>query len=174
MWTGTPPAPSTRARRWLREAWTNLNGPWKFAFGGETRPRRSTARSPCPSRSSRTCRASWSASPEGATLWYAKGFARPAGERVVLHFEAVDWSCRVWVDGTEVGAHEGGYDPFAFDVTSALEGEGEHEVVVAVTDPTNRDVQPRGKQVEKPEGIYYVPSPASGGRSGSRASRRPP
>ena len=39
---------------------------------------------------------------------------------MLLHFGAVDWRTEVWVNGTSVGKHEGGYDPFTFDITDAL------------------------------------------------------
>ena len=59
------------------------------------------------------------------------GFAK---ERLVLHFGAVDQACRVSVNGVCVGEHEGGYLPFALDVTNAWR-EGENEVTVTVSDP---------------------------------------
>ena len=42
------------------------------------------------------------------------------GQRVLLHFGAVDWEATVWVNGKEVGTHRGGYDAFSFDITDAL------------------------------------------------------
>lgn len=80
------------------------------------------------------------------------------GQRVLLHFGAVDWRAAVWVDGTLVGVHEGGYDPFSFDVTDALAQGPAHELVVEVNDPTDTGDQPRGKQVLAPQGIWYTPT----------------
>ena len=69
----------------------------------------------------------------------------------------MDWECKVWVNGKEVGEHKGGYDPFTFDITDALNpGDAENELVVAVADPTDTGLQPRGKQVLKPHGIFYT------------------
>ena len=65
------------------------------------------------------------------------------------------WIGDLWVNGKEVGEHTGGYDPFTFDITDALK-DGENEIVVAVTDPTDTGTQPRGKQVLKPHGIFYT------------------
>jgi beta-galactosidase/beta-glucuronidase len=79
-------------------------------------------------------------------------------ERVLLHFGAVDWEARVWVDGTFVGEHRGGFDAFHFDVTDALAPGDAHELVVGVFDPTDADGQMRGEQVRKPERIWYTPS----------------
>lgn len=96
---------------------------------------------------------------EKSTLWYRRQVAVPAawrGRRVRLHFEAVDWEARVWVNGRFAGEHRGGFDRFGFDVTDHLRWEGQEEITVAVTDPTEGD-QPRGKQSRKPEGIFYTP-----------------
>jgi len=93
-------------------------------------------------------------------LWYRRTFTVPnawAGQRVLLHFGAVDWEAVVSVNGAEVGGHRGGYDPFSFDITDALKEGGEQELVVSVWDPTNDGPQPRGKQVKEPGGIWYTP-----------------
>ncbi len=93
-------------------------------------------------------------------LWYRRAFSSSAlagQKKLLLHFGAVDWECTVWVNGKEVGHHTGGYDPFTFDVTEALKSDdGENELVVAVTDPTDTGTQPRGKQVLNPKGIFYT------------------
>jgi beta-galactosidase/beta-glucuronidase len=68
----------------------------------------------------------------------------------------VDFACEVWVNGCPVGAHEGGYLPFTFDVTSVLQP-GENELLVSVWDPTGGQMQQRGKQVLAPKGIWYTP-----------------
>ncbi|MBN1180240.1 MAG: hypothetical protein JXD18_13595 [Anaerolineae bacterium] len=92
-------------------------------------------------------------------LWYRRTFTIPddwAGQRLLLHFGAVDWECVVWVNGHEVGEHRGGYLPFYFDVTEhVLRGEA-NELVVAVWDPSDRHWQQRGKQVLHPKGIWYT------------------
>ena len=94
---------------------------------------------------------------------YRRSFTLPADwgdRRVLLHFGAVDWEARVFVDGAAVGTHRGGYDPFTFDITSALDRRVRpqpHELTVIVWDPTDEGPQPRGKQVAKPEGIWYTP-----------------
>ena len=72
-----------------------------------------------------------------------------------LHFGAVDWRCQVWVNGHLVGQHQGGYDPFTFDITDDLQWTNAEEISVCVTDPLSGD-QPRGKLSRKPEGIFYT------------------
>jgi beta-galactosidase/beta-glucuronidase len=91
-------------------------------------------------------------------LWYRRSFtAAPSkGTRLLLHFGAVDWRTEVVVNGKTVGQHEGGYDAFTFDITDALRPGVEQELVVAVWDPTDSALQPRGKQVLNPNGIWYT------------------
>ncbi|WP_241834910.1 glycoside hydrolase family 2 protein [Pseudofrankia asymbiotica] len=91
-------------------------------------------------------------------MWYRRTFRVPpdwAVGRVHLHFGAVDWACRVWVNGVAVGAHLGGYDAFSFDITLCLNWR-EEEVLVHVFDPTDGGGQPVGKQRRHPGGIFYT------------------
>ncbi|MBI5965486.1 MAG: beta-galactosidase [Chloroflexi bacterium] len=92
-------------------------------------------------------------------LWYRRTLPLPvgerAGERVLLHFGAVDDECDIWVNGKHVGEHRGGYLPFTFDITDALV-DGENELIVSVWDPTDTGLQQRGKQVLNPKGIWYT------------------
>ena len=94
-----------------------------------------------------------------STHMYRRTFTIPteyAGKHILLHFGAVDWRCSVYVNGTQVGSHDGGSDPFSFDITAALKAEGEQEVQVAVWDPSDRGGQPIGKQAINPNGIWYT------------------
>jgi hypothetical protein len=148
----------------VREHWLNLNGPWDYVVA----PREADPPETWDGQilvpfciESSLSGVQRRVSP-GEKLWYHRQFTIPADwprERLLLHFGAVDWESRVWVDGRSVGEHRGGYDPFTFDITDALEGnwEGEHSIIVSVWDPTDQGVQPRGKQVETPEGIWYTP-----------------
>lgn len=72
------------------------------------------------------------------TAWYRRTFRTPADWRsgaVILHFGAVDYQARVWLNGVFVGEHEGGYLPFEFEVGHLLAAEGENVLVVRVFDP---------------------------------------
>jgi len=92
-------------------------------------------------------------------LLYERTFTIPPGwkgKRVLLHFGAVDWKTTVYVNVKKIGDHNGGFDPFSFDITDALK-EGENRLLVRVWDPTDTGTQPRGKQQMKPEGIWYTP-----------------
>ena len=89
-------------------------------------------------------------------LWYKRVFAKPSGDRVLLHFGAADFETTVWVNGKNVGDHKGGFDPFTFDITDALVESEHQELIVHVTDPSDTKTQPRGKQVIQPSGIFYT------------------
>jgi len=91
-------------------------------------------------------------------LWYRRTFSLPegwGGQRILLHFEAVDWEATVWVNGSQVGEHRGGYLPFHFDITDQLVP-GENELLVAVCDSTDQSWGARGKQVLNPRAIWYT------------------
>lgn len=92
-------------------------------------------------------------------LWYQRTFIVPASwkdQRVLLHFGAVDWKTNVWVNGKKVGTHQGGYDPFTFDITDALKDNGEQQITVSAWDPSDKGFQPIGKQTLNPRGIWYT------------------
>ena len=78
------------------------------------------------------------------------------GERLRIHFGAVDWACTVLVNGILVGTHAGGFDPFFFDITDALIEGDEQEIIVSVEDPTDTGNQPVGKQTLNPFAIQYT------------------
>lgn len=92
-------------------------------------------------------------------LWYKTNFKLPVNwkeKTIVLHFGAVDWETQVYVNKKLVGVHQGGYDSFSFDITDYLTTNSEQEIIISVWDPTNDGYQPRGKQVNKPGGIWYT------------------
>ncbi len=94
-------------------------------------------------------------------LWYRCSFPLPAAlqpaatERCILHFEAVDYACACYINGSCVGTHVGGYLPFSFDITEALVAD-EQELALCVYDPSDSGVQLRGKQRLKRGGIWYT------------------
>jgi beta-galactosidase/beta-glucuronidase len=92
-------------------------------------------------------------------IWYQRRFTVPAdwqGERILLHFGAVDYRARVWVNGSLVAEHEGGHTPFFADITDVLI-KGEQTVTVCAEDDPLDMSKPRGKQEWQPEphGIWY-------------------
>lgn len=91
-------------------------------------------------------------------LWYRKVFSIPEtmlGKRILLHFGAVDWQCKVYMNHTLAGTHSGGYCAFSIDITEFLQA-GDNELVVCVYDPTDAGWQQRGKQVTKTHGFWYT------------------
>ena len=96
--------------------------------------------------------------PENMTRWYHRCFPMPtdaAGKRVLLHFGAVDQQATVFVNGAEVGSHDGGYEAFTLDVTAYLREE--NTLTVAVIDRLSEQVFPYGKQSVKRGGMWYTP-----------------
>lgn len=93
----------------------------------------------------------------GEWLHYNRKFACPdrEGKRVLLHFGAVDYFCRVLINGKEAGSHRSGYLPFTLDITALLQP-GENLLHVAVQDPSDTGHQARGKQKLQRGGMYYT------------------
>ena len=75
---------------------------------------------------------------------------------MLLHFGAVDYKCEVTVNGTVFGTHTGGYLPFEVDITKAVR-DGENEITLKVTDPSEQSSQASGKQTSKRGNIWYTP-----------------
>ena len=151
-----------------RDAWRNLNGRWQFAAAqageqppvGRTLAERVLVPYPVESQLSGIER-------HEDRMWYRRTFTVPAdwhigsGKRLRLNFGAVDWRSEVYVNGTKVVEHQGGYDKFAADITDALKPGRTQELIVGVYDPTdaaNGENPPLGKQRLDPSGIWYTPS----------------
>lgn len=91
------------------------------------------------------------------TLYYRKKFNfKKTNDRVLLHFGAVDYKCEVTVNGTVFGTHTGGYYPFSVDITKVVL-DGENEITLKVTDPSETGSQASGKQTSKRGNIWYTP-----------------
>ena len=145
----------------MRGRWTNLNGPWDFAITSRdaTPPAAFAGRILVPFPIESQLSGVRQTISDAQRAWYHRTFAAPRlapGERLLLHFGAVDWEAEVRVNGRAVGMHRGGYDPFTFDITADLRARGEQDLLVGVWDPTDRGPQPRGKQVLDPKGIWYT------------------
>ncbi|MBN2512851.1 MAG: hypothetical protein JXB18_07945, partial [Sedimentisphaerales bacterium] len=146
----------------VRKDWTNLNGLWDYAIVGKgaQKPQQYDGKILVPFAIESALSGVGKTVGADSKLWYHRTFTAPAAwkdKNVLLHFGAVDWQCDVFVNGTLVGSHKGGYDPFSFDITSALKSTGTQELVVGVWDPTDKGPQPRGKQINNPHGIWYTP-----------------
>jgi hypothetical protein len=155
----------------VRDEWENLNGVWQFAGAaeGESPPigqdldERILVPYPVESGLSGLARhETW--------MWYRRQFAvpdewlvpttrsdatenNPNAQRLLLHFERVDWDATVYVNGEKVTRHKGGYDHFVADVTDALVEDGPQELVVGVFDPTGNNTEPIGTQPKGRQGV---------------------
>lgn len=144
----------------VRKEWMNLNGVWAFEMTSSSAqptvfPDEILVPFPVESALSGVMKHV----SETNRLWYRRTFEIPHswfGRRILLHFGAVDFEATVFVNGKNVGRHRGGYDGFSFDITDSLLPLGGNELVVSVWDPTDSGTQPRGKQVRKPNGIWYT------------------
>jgi beta-galactosidase/beta-glucuronidase len=138
------------------DSWVNLNGRWQYAFGSESRPGSWDGEIVVPfSPEAELSGVGRQLQPE-EWLWYSRtGITAPVGDKVLLHFGAVDQSCTVWVNGTEVGGHTGGYLPFTFDITDALV-DGTQCVELRVRDLSETGPHARGKQRLDRGKIWYT------------------
>jgi len=147
----------------VRQEWLNLNGIWDYAIAAKDAGRPAVWDGKILVPFAVESALSGVGRPVGAgkELWYRRTIKAPKawrGGKVLLHFGAVDWESTVWINGSEIGTHRGGYDPFTYDITDALAAGAKQEVVLRVLDPTDEDNSPiaRGKQVMKPHGIFYT------------------
>jgi beta-galactosidase/beta-glucuronidase len=146
-----------------REPWFSLNGLWDFAADLE-----GAWRYPPDVTWSGTIRVPFApeapASRIGRTeympeCWYRVRCDLPpreGGARWLLHFGAVDYHATVWVNGVQIGTHEGGYTPFSFDVTDLVR-DSACEIVLRADDDPHDLAKPRGKQdwELEPHSIWY-------------------
>jgi len=149
----------------VRKNWTNLNGLWdyKIADGtGQMPPQSSDGKILVPFPIESALSGVMKRLGLRQAMVYYRTFDLPdllGDQRVLLHFGAVDWNCAVTVNGKRIGSHQGGYDPFSFDITDALlKDTKRQEITVLVMDPSDANWQPRGKQVNEPKGIWYTPT----------------
>jgi len=159
------PLPKYPRPQMVRERWLNLNGQWEFAAAkegqqpafGTTLGERITVPYPVESQLSGFER-------HEDYMFYRKLVSVPAnwkvgnGQRLKLNFGAVDYLATVYVNGTKVTEHKGGYTAFSADITDALKGTGQQEIIVAVMDKTDVQHQSIGKQSQNPGGIVYTAS----------------
>ena len=143
-----------------RSQWLNLNGLWNYAVTPKDgkQPKRFDGEILVPFCIESSLSGVQKEVGSDKALWYQEGFTVPKswkGQRVLLHFGAVDWMADVWVNDIKVGSHTGGYTPFTFDITQAL-NDKDNTLLVRVWDPTDDSYIPHGKQVTNPRGIFYT------------------
>ena len=144
----------------VREGWMNLNGLYDYAVTphGAQQPERFEGQILVPFCIESSLSGVERALKPDELLWYRRTFELSEafyGKKVILHFGAVDWQCKVWVNGKLVGTHTGGYCPFSFEITGYINAHN-NELTVCVYDPTDEGWQQRGKQVLKTHGFWYT------------------
>lgn len=146
---GEYPRPQFRRERWL-----NLNGRWGFEIDhADSGLERGLRERPLSDEILVPFAPETTMSGVGhldfmRTVWYRRTIVVPqewAGNRVLLHFGAVDHDATVWVDGTEVGRHRGGFSGFSLDITDVAPPGTEVPLVVRARDEPEAP-QARGKQ----------------------------
>jgi len=145
-----------------RKEWVNLNGIWQYAILPKDRqsiPANTQGNILVPFAVESSLSGVGKTVGKDSILWYKKTITLSSkkNKNTLLHFGAVDWWCTVFVNGKEAGSHKGGYDPFTIDATALLKKGSKQELALRVWDPSDEGPQPRGKQVNKPEGIWYTP-----------------
>ena len=140
-----------------RDIWQNLNGEWDFAiykqgelFGGY-KNKIIVPFSP----ESALSGVQQTVTPQDMAYYRRTFTFQRVRDVVLLHFGAVDYRCVVYLNGTLVGKHRGGYFPFSFTLSDVVQ-DGENVLEVKVVDPSDTGVQAYGKQKLKRGGIWYT------------------
>ncbi len=144
-----------------RDEWLNLNGLWEYAVLNRNDPQPDSyeGRVLVPFCLESALSGVGAEVGPDRRIWCRRVFNIPTqwqGKRVMLNFGAVDYEATVWINQALAGSHEGGFDPFSFDISDYLRS-GENEILVSVWDPSNSAEIPTGKQRLSPQGIWYTP-----------------
>ena len=148
------PKPEHPRPHFFRPLWLNLNGSWQFEIDqGDSGLERGLLERELTSEILVPFAPESDASGVGnpdflEAVWYRRAVEVPdswSGQRVLLHFGAVDHDATVWVNGTEVTRHRGGFSSFDVDITDVLSPGEPATLVVRARDP-REPVQARGKQ----------------------------
>lgn len=146
----------------VRESYFPLNGMWEYAFtDGKKRPNRFDGEILVPFSPETALSGVGRQLKPGEYLWYrlklpAEACAAASGERILLHFQAVDYEAEVCLNGEAIYYHEGGYLPFCVDLTDRMQRDGENVLELCVRDDTECTQQTRGKQKLARGGIFYT------------------
>lgn len=151
----TIPRPEFPRPDFERENWLSLNGEWAFSIGSPAFDRVITVPFACETRLSGIEERGFH-----EHVYYRRTVELPQrmmGHSLLLHFGAVDYGCRVFVDGRLATAHMGGQTPFSVEITPLLRSKERFTIEVEVEDDPFDLEMPRGKQYwkEKPGSIFY-------------------
>lgn len=152
------PRPEYPRPQMVRSKWMNLNGDWEFEIdhGASGRERGFAEREELSGRINvpfcpESCLSGVGYTDFMAAVWYRRTFVLPEdwqGQRVLAHFGAVDYEAFVYVNGTLVGSHRGGYISFSLDITDQLQA-GTNVITVCAEDAVRTSNQPAGKQSQR-------------------------
>ena len=151
-----------------RADWQSLNGPWEFEFDDADKGQAERWHAGSRKFSKKILvpycfqsKLSGIADPAfHDVVWYRRSLQIPESwrsKRIQLHFGAVDYEARVWVNGDFAGSHRGGHVSFSVDITDLVKSGG-NTIALRVSDPSTDRTIPRGKQYwkEKSERIWYT------------------
>ncbi|MHA1681616.1 MAG: glycoside hydrolase family 2 protein [Promethearchaeota archaeon] len=175
------PHPEYPRPQFRRGAWLNLNGLWDYCITGlkVEKPGDYDGKILVPFCIESALSGVRKRLKANEYLWYRRfldiprewregrevpaGSCPPGETRILLHFGAVDWETVVIINGVVAGVHEGGYSPFSIDITGFLEdvrddSPEKDELVIRCRDKTDKGKKERGKQKNRPFGIFYTPT----------------
>lgn len=150
------PRPEYPRPDFQRENWLPLNGEWDFSFDEPIFDWKILVPFACETKLSGIHDTSFH-----NAVWYRRSFSLPEpmhDRQILLHFGAVDYTCRLWVNDQFIREHTGGQCGFSADITDALNASGENVIVLEARDDPADLEMPRGKQYWKPESesIFYT------------------
>lgn len=154
------PRPEHPFAQMQRSNWLNLNGEWdfEFDFGNSGRDRKFYNNAQFSKKIIVPfCPESKLSGIEYKdfmpAVWYRRFFdisKEQINGTIFLHFGAVDYLAYIYINGQEIGVHQGGYTSFSFDITKYVKI-GKNEIIVCAQDDNRTGLQPRGKQ----SSLYY-------------------
>lgn len=155
------PHPEYPRPQMKRVEWLNLNGLWDYAICRKDRQQINSYDGkilvPFPLESALS--GVKKKLKPNQKLLYRRGFRIPKhwkNKKIILHFGAVDWEARVFINRKEIGKHQGGYTPFSYEISEYLKYDDENELFVEVWDPTDKNGYERGKQTLNPKYCWYT------------------
>ena len=150
----------------VRDGWVNLNGAWDFCFDDSKAGEGEKWYEKFPEKCLQICvpftyetvKSGIGDPAHHETVWYHRVLEKDGSskKRTLLHLEGCDFETDVWVNGTHIGSHRGGYARFSFDITAYLH-DGGNDLTIRAKDSMSI-TQPRGKQRWQKDnfGCWYV------------------
>ena len=143
-----------------RKQWLNLNGIWSYSITdvNSQKPDNFDGEILVPFSIESSLSGVMKSLNEKQILWYYKEFEIPdkwKDKNIIIHFNAVDWICELYINDNKIGEHSGGYSEFSFDITKNIK-EGKNKILLKVFDPSDKGYQAVGKQTLNPNVIWYT------------------